>query len=193
MAAKKHIDRLIDINDIDEEIKRIENSDDYYISENGNIYRKIKDDKYILLKPYISTYSGYVYQTINCQGNKKSYRVHRLVAQYFVDNPNNFNVVMHIDNDKTNNVYTNLKWGTVSENTKQAFDDGLIVNASGYDDSQSYPVCVYNLNDELLYEFGSITIASKELNISKSTISKQCKGITKNKPRCGYKFRYKIN
>lgn len=98
---------------------------------------------------------------------------------------------MHLDNDKTNNHYTNLKWGTVSENTKQAYNDGLAINDSGYNDSQSHPVYVYDLNDNLLYEYGSVSIASKELGISKTTISRQCKGITKGKPRSGYKFKYK--
>ena len=58
-------------------------------------------------------------------GNKYKFLVHRLVALNFVPNPNNYPIVLHIDNIKTNTHYTNLKWGTYSENNKQAIHDGL--------------------------------------------------------------------
>lgn len=60
----------------------------------------------------------------DCQS--KWFRVHRLVAEAFVENPNDLDVVMHKDNNKSNNIYSNLIWGTTSENTQQAFNDGLI-------------------------------------------------------------------
>ena len=41
---------------------------------------------------------------------RKFFVVSKLVAQYFIPNPDNFDIVIHIDNDKSNNHYTNLKW-----------------------------------------------------------------------------------
>lgn len=51
--------------------------------------------------------------------------LHRLMAEAFVPNPNNYPIVLHIDNDKINTNPDNLAWGTYSENNAQAIRDGL--------------------------------------------------------------------
>ena len=66
----------------------------------------------------------------------------------------------------------------------------MAVNAKGFDDSQSFPVIVYDLNMTPLKICGSCTEAAKYANVYKSTVCKQCKGEMKTKPRCGYYFRY---
>lgn len=53
--------------------------------------------------------------------------IHRLVAQHFIDNPNNFDQVNHIDFDKSNNHVENLEWCNSSHNMKHARDGGRIV------------------------------------------------------------------
>src|SRR5699024_3609680 len=55
-------------------------------------------------------------------------RVHRLVAETYIDNPENKPVVHHIDNNKENNNVENLMWATISENTQFGYDDGFVVN-----------------------------------------------------------------
>jgi hypothetical protein len=50
-------------------------------------------------------------------GKRNKYLVHRLVAMTFIPNPDNLPSVDHIDNDKTNNNMTNLRWSTPSDNT----------------------------------------------------------------------------
>lgn len=73
------------------------------------------------LKPTL--YNG-KYLFVNLSGVVKA--VHRLVAENFHSNPENLPIVMHLDNNKVNNSASNLKWGTLSENAKQAYDDGLL-------------------------------------------------------------------
>lgn len=55
----------------------------------------------------------------------KHERVHRLVAYLYCENPNNYDVVNHIDGNKLNNHYTNLEWCTAEHNEKHSLDTGL--------------------------------------------------------------------
>ena len=55
-------------------------------------------------------------------GISKSFALHRLVAFYFVDNPDNKPIVHHIDENKWNNVHTNLEWVTHKENSQYHYD-----------------------------------------------------------------------
>lgn len=119
------------------EWKPIVGYENYEISEYGDI-RNLNTGK--IRKKRINSLHGYVEVDLYKNGQCSWKRVHRLVAEAFLDNPNSLPVVMHKDNDKTNNHYTNLEWGTVSENTKQAFDDGL-------EDTS----CLYELyNDDII-------------------------------------------
>jgi hypothetical protein len=194
MAKKKFLNKLIDIRLIDEEILLIDGTDDEYISENGNVYRYYGDNKMYKKKTFINPNNGYLYVNIKMSNGKtKQKRVHKLVAIAFIPNPNNYNVVMHLDDNKANPKKDNLKWGTVSENTKDAFEKGLAYNDKGFDDSQSFPVCVFNLKQELKHIYGSVSIASIETGVTKTGILYQCNHKVKNikkKPKCNLYFRF---
>jgi len=89
-----------------------------------------------LLKKGIAKYNGRrsQYYRVNIVDNNGVLRyllVHRLVATYFCDKKDGDKVVCHIDNNGLNNHYTNLYWGTQSDNVKQAYNDGLISDRSG--------------------------------------------------------------
>ena len=55
--------------------------------------------------------------------NGKNHRVHRLVAEMFIPNPNNLPCVNHIDGNKLNNSVDNLEWVTLEENQRRAKKD----------------------------------------------------------------------
>ena len=57
--------------------------------------------------------------------NGKQYRVHRLVSEAFIPNPNNLPCANHKDGNKQNNSVDNLEWVTYSENTIHSFKTGL--------------------------------------------------------------------
>lgn len=88
----------------------------YYISNNGDFYSTFTKR---LLKPQ-KDHKGYLYVEIG----RKKYKVHRLVAEYFIPNPKNLPQVNHIDCDKTNNNVNNLEWVTNRQNYEWSLKNG---------------------------------------------------------------------
>ena len=86
----------------------------YLIFPNGLVFSKYK---MIFLKTNICN-QGYKYIKLFIKTKAKTYKIHRLIAQYFIPNPNNYPVVDHIDRNKLNNDITNLRWVTVRENAR---------------------------------------------------------------------------
>lgn len=69
---------------------------------------------------------GYKYVTLHKE-KQRTFRVHRLVAEAFIPNPEGKPQVNHINGDKGDNRVTNLEWCTGSENMIHAYRNGLEV------------------------------------------------------------------
>lgn len=189
MAKRKFTDKLIKREDIKEEIKLIIGSETDYISSTGNVYKYYGNGLFYPKKNFINKHNGYVYSGITYPNGNKQRRVHILVAESWIPNSNNNPIVMHKDNNKQNNSIDNLKWGTISENTKQAVNDGLLKNDKGFKDNQSIPVVVYDIiTKEPIKIFGSCRLCAKNLGITVRTITLQCKNHTQT--RKPYYFRF---
>lgn len=106
---------------------------EYFVSDSGNVFQ-VDTRNGNIKECYYHEAHGYLRIRVTDidTGKRRYLRVHRLVAEAFIPNPNGYDIVMHLDNDKTNNNVTNLKWGTVSENTQQAYNDGLIKDRGGW-------------------------------------------------------------
>lgn len=69
--------------------------------------------------------NGYIRVKLSKDGKRQRYLVHRIVAQAFIENPNNYPQINHKDCNKANNSVDNLEWVTRSQNIQHAFKNGL--------------------------------------------------------------------
>jgi hypothetical protein len=120
--------------------------------------------------------SGYLWVSIS----PKQYLLHRLVAKVFIPNPENKEQVNHKDGNKLNSKVDNLEWMTNSENSQHAHDNKLHPNTKS--------IIQYDLNMNKINEFKSQLDASRQLNISDSSIRKCC--YYKQKMAGGFIFRF---
>jgi hypothetical protein len=84
------------------------NYSNYLINTDGNVYSK-KYKK--ILKP-IQNQNGHTYVSLihDITGKKSNFYIHRLVAELYLENENNLNMVIHINGEKSDNRLQNLKW-----------------------------------------------------------------------------------
>ena len=190
MAKRNMTNFLIPKDKIKEEMRLINGSSTDYVTPTGNIYKDYGNNMFYHKSVFTNKNNNYLYCGITYDEGQRQRRVHILVAEAFIPNPNNYPVVMHIDNNKQNCCVENLKWGTVQENTQQAFDDGLQINDKSWNDSQSIHICSFDLKGNLLKKYGSVGEASREIGVTKTAILNQCNHNLKTKPRCNYYFRY---
>ena len=159
--------------------EKIKGHSNYSVSDDG-LVRNDKTCK--ILKP-AKTYNGYLRIYIN----KKNYRVHRLVANAFIENPFNYPQVNHKDGNKENNKASNLEWCNAKQNINHAYNKGLKkIDYTNIENPK--PIEQLNLEGKVIGHFNSLVEAEKKLGFNNSNISKACRGIQKT--AYGYKWRY---
>jgi len=150
-------------------IAQIQDFDNYFIDENGNVYKKIngniKKDGY---KRIVLT---------DKNGFKKDLAVHRIVCQTFLDNPLNKEQVNHIDFNKLNNSLTNLEWVTRHENLQH-----LYKNNKKYSVKDS-PAFNQELKNNVINEVGTVRFIAKKYNVSYPYVCNLRKYGTYKKPK----------
>ena len=141
-----------------------EKETDYSISTEGEVR---KDSTNHMLSQ--STQQQYKFVTLILEDKKqKRMRVHRLVAETFIPNPDNKPYVNHKDGNRSNNNVENLEWVTPSENTQHAFKTGLIKPGRGRQVTQ------YDLQGNEMMTFSSLTEAARETNSNQAKITLCC-------------------
>lgn len=165
---------------------KIKGYPDYYVSGSGGVFSQqissrnpkgeLKESKLVVDS------RGYLVVGLTANGKRKSFSVHRLVAEAFIPNPENKSCINHIDGNKLNNRVDNLEHCTHSHNNKHAYDTGL-KKPSG----KSVQQC--DSAGNVIAEFVSQMEASRVTGIRNSCIGKACKG--KYKTAGGYIWRYK--
>ena len=166
-----------------EGIKQIKDFDRYLIDINGIIYDTKNNNRTVC--QWIDNVG---YYQCNLYKDEKRYfrRVHKLVAETFIPNPDNLPQVNHKDGNKLNNNISNLEWINNSDNTKHGYDNNLY----HFGTSKSYPVNVYlKSNHKLIDTYPSIRNMCEKLNLNRKTVSAILNG-TKETNNYDYLFEY---
>lgn len=119
---------------------------EYFVTENGEVF-KVDTRNGKTSECYYHIAHGYKrIRVMDIDTNTRKYlRVGRLVALYYVTNPNpkEYDIVNHIDGNKRNDHYTNLEWCNISINTQHAYDNNLVYDKGGWK-STPYSVRIKN-------------------------------------------------
>ena len=157
---------------------RVKSSERTAAGKNGSI-RQLKER---ILMPW-TDHNGYLQVTLyKASGKKKKFLVHRLVCEAFLENPENKPCVNHIDENKTNNVASNLEWCTVKENINHGTHNTRVAK------TLSKPVGQYTTNGKLIKVWQSTMEIERQLGYSHGNISLVARG--KLKTAYGYVWKY---
>lgn len=175
--------------------QKIDRNPNYSVNENGvvknNNSNKIK-------KTHINKKSGYYIVDLWKNNIVEKVPIHRLVAEAFIQNPENKPTVDHIDGNRLNNNVDNLRWATYSEqnsrfNTVGVRSEEIIVRRYGEERKKRGGRHIRWLGVIEEIEFNSISEVAKYFKCTTSNISLMLekgtigvRGITR-----GYQFLYK--
>ena len=96
----------------------IPNFPNYIIYPDGRVYNK-KFGKKRPIKAH-KMVDGYIGLSLCKDGKKYLLKQHRVLAELFIENPHNLDVVDHVDRNKSNNCLSNLRWVTLSQNSRNS-------------------------------------------------------------------------
>ncbi len=109
----------------------------YQISNLGNI--KNKSNKILVVGKRKSN-SGYIQVRLSKNGKYYYRYLHRLLAEAFIENNNNYRTVNHIDGNKVNNKLNNLEWASDEQQQRHAFLTNLKHNGKSFTKEQLYNI-----------------------------------------------------
>ena len=160
-------------------MKEISDFDGYYADDSGHIYSDYK-------KGYLSEWVdnvGYK-QVILYKDNKRYYRrVHKLIADTFLDKKDGCPYVNHKNGNKLKNELNNLEYVTNSYNTKHAYDHDLYLKKRG-----GVSIKAVDKITKEIFIFESIRECARELNINRKTLT----SIIKNNKTNNYGYDFEI-
>ena len=157
--------------------KTVQYAPNYEVSNLGNI--KNKKTKRLLTINYerLKKDNKRARPGLSHDGKNKGYYLHRIVAENFLDNPNNLPEVNHIDGDYYNNKLSNLEWISKLDNMRHASENKLMKR-------YTRKVIIKNLETDETKTFDSVTECAKYLNYSRGKVSLTCRNKINDKNYC---------
>lgn len=180
--------------------KTIKGYENYYqISNQGrvkSVTRFVNDNNGVvllkskILNPMINE-KGYLRIGLSKNNQRKYKRIHRLVAEAFIPNPDNKPQINHKNGIKTDNRVSNLDWVSISENVKHSYHvlhrKKSMLGKFGVDNPNSKPILQLK-NGKIIAKFNSAKEAERCTGISQGNISR-CAN-KKTKSAGGYQWEY---
>ena len=164
------------------QIKGYENIRDCYILRSDGRCVNIKTGK--ILKYNVSGKTKYPRYTIRTIDNHyKDIYIHRILAQAFIPNPNNYPVVRHLNDNKNDWRLSNLAWGTISDNAHDVYN-----NTGKYNGKIKEVKHVRCIETGIIYR--STREAERQTGVNQVCIAKCCKGRYGYKTAGGYHWEY---
>lgn len=185
---------------------QIKDFPDYYVTKKGEIYSSYRSNVNIggilrkLKTP--SNCEGYpqcrLYRRIRLKNNMekiicKTVKIHRIVAETFLEKPDKKSVVIHLNGNNIDNRVENLAWTTMGKAIERGYRlfgrVGYFQGKTGSEHPESIPVLQIK-DGVIINKFGSIKQAEKMTGIIAHNISKVCKNMPRYKTAGGYKWKY---
>lgn len=124
---------------------------------------------------------GYALVVLMKNNKRHNKLVHRLVAEAFINNPENYAVVNHIDGNKQNNNVSNLEWCSTSYNMKHAYLTGL--------NRKIKAVIQLDLTGKIIRKYNSVR-ETEQYGYQSSGVSEACNGLKTNHIYRGFIWRF---
>ena len=166
----------------------------YQVSNLGRVkslnYRGIGKEQ--ILIPSKQT-TGYLFVVLHKNGTRKTFTIHRLAAQAFIENHENLPCVNHIDEDKTNNCVDNLEWCSHEYNINYGTHNARCLETKKLKKCKNAekPVLQFTKANKFIKEFPSIHEATRCTGINKGNICSCFKG--RRTTAGGFVWKYKNN
>lgn len=152
----------------------------YTIKEDGTI----TSHKGRNINTWIENSTGYHLFRVRYEGSvEKRFRLHRILAECFIPNPDNLPFVKHKDDNKDNNTVDNLEWGANPDNTQEGYDNGCYQYSA-----RCHKVKATCHKTGKVYFAKSLRSLSEDLKLNRKNIAAILKGMKNN--TYSYDFEY---
>lgn len=158
--------------------RTIKDFPDYQISDDGKV-KSLKHGKEMILSS-VNDGRGYLIVSLSKDGKNAIKRIHRLVAEAFIPNPDNLPVVRHLNDISNDNRIENLAWGTDKDNIADSIKNNL-------HPSIKRRIKIIAIKDDDIRKYDSQANAGRDLGIITSHIN-ECVN-RKRKSAGGYIFK----
>lgn len=173
----------------------------YKVSNCGDVMSFVKKPNGYILKAFPKNLNGIVYLSVGLRRGEKGHRtprqwfVHRLVALAFLEKPDGYDVVDHINAISTDNRVENLRWTNPDGNlknpisTKRRLEGVRRANSRMGIFSHKHRGCIQmDMDGNVIKEWGCLSDAWRAVGVDSAAITRACQG--KQRTAAGFKWMY---